>query len=117
MRFTTTFREIPRSASLQAAAERWVSRLEQVCDQIVACQVTIERLPRHYLAGSLQIHIWVSMLNDSLQLSHQTDKDVYVALADAFRAARSRLLEHVAHQHELIQAPAGGVSVRFASKL
>ena len=114
---TTTFRDLPRSASLQAAAERWVSRLEQVHDQIAACHVVIERLPRHQLAGSLQIHISIAMPDENLVVTHQTSKDAYVALADAFRAARCRLLERVARRRPVGTAPPGGVAVHFASKL
>ena len=120
MQITTTFRDLPRNTSLQAAAERWISRLEQVHDQIAACHVVIERLPRHQMAGSLQIRISLSLSDERLVVTHQTSKDAYVALADAFRTARCRLLDHVAQQRQVVKAaPAapGGVAVFFASKL
>ena len=118
MKITTTFRDMPPSASLQAAAERWVRRLEQVYDRIVDCHVVIERPHRHHLNGSpFQIHIVTSVPGDRLAVSHQTNKDVYVALGDAFRAARRQLLDHIAQQRDFVKVP----TVRFgglaASKL
>jgi ribosome-associated translation inhibitor RaiA len=119
MQISTTFRDMPPSPSLQAAAERWVGRLEQVYDRIVACHVTIERPHRHHLHGSpFQIHIAIAVPGENLAVSHQTSKDAYVALGDAFRAARRQLLDHVAQQRDFVKAPSGGRYAGFvASKL
>lgn len=109
MQITTTFRDMPPSASLQAAAERWVGRLEQVHDRIVDCHITIERPHRHHAHGApFQVHIRLGVPGDTLAVSHQTSKDAYVALADAFRAARRQLLDHVAQQRAFVKAPPGG---------
>jgi ribosome-associated translation inhibitor RaiA len=112
MQISTTFRDMPPSASLQAAAERWISRLEAVHDRIVGCHVTIERPHRHHAHGSpFQIHIAIAVPGANLAVSHQTSKDAYVAVADAFRAARRQLLDHVAGQRDFVKPPAG---VRYA---
>ena len=118
MKITTTFRDMPTSAGLQQAAERWVTRLEQVCDRIVDCHVIIER-PRHHLHGSpFQVQIALTVLGANLPIPPQTSKDAYVALADAFRAARKQLLDHVAQRRDFAKAPAGGHHVGLvASKL
>lgn len=109
MQITTTFRGMSPSTGLQMAAERWVGRLEQVYDRIVGCHIIIERPHRHHTHGSpFQIHIAIAVPGTSLAVSHQTDKDAYVALADAFRAARRQLLDHVGHQRDFVKPPAGG---------
>jgi len=94
MQITTTFRDMSPSAGLQAAAERWIGRLEQIHDRIVSCHVTIERPQRQ--GSAFRIHIAISVAGGDLEVSHQGGKDdAYVALADAFRTARRQLLEHV----------------------
>jgi len=109
MQISTTFRDMPSNPSLQAAAERWVARLETVCDRIVACHVTIEKPHRHHLHGTpFQVHIVLTVPGANIAVSNQVNVDAYVALADAFRAARRKLLDHVALQRGFVRAPAGG---------
>jgi ribosome-associated translation inhibitor RaiA len=116
MKITTTFRDMPPSASLQAAAERWVGRLEQVYDRIVDCHVTIEQPHRHHQHGSLfQIHIKIGVPGANLAVSHQTSKDAYVAVGDAFRAARRQLLDHIAQQRDFVKPPSGGHYAGFVA--
>ena len=119
MQITTTFRDMLPSAALQSAAERWGARLEQVYDRIVDCHVIIERPHRHHLHGSpFQVHIAITVPGTNLAVSHQSSKDAYVALADAFRAARRQLLDHVGQQRDFVKAPSGGRYTGFvASKL
>jgi adenylate kinase len=93
MQSTVSFRDMPASPSLQAAAERWMARLEQVSDGIIGCHVSVEK-PHHRLHGS---HI---------SITDQINLDAYVALADAFRAARRRLLDHTDLQRGFVKAPA-----------
>jgi ribosomal subunit interface protein len=109
MQITTTFRDMDPSPALQAAAERWVARLEQISDRIVACHVSIERPHRHHHHGSaFEIHVVVSVPGAQIAASHQSSTDAYVALGDAFRAARRQLLEHADLQRHFVKAPAGG---------
>lgn len=106
MQMTTSFRDMPSNPSLQAAAERWVARLETVCDHIVACHVTIEK-PRHHHGTPFQVHIVLTVPGANIAVSNQPNLDAYVAVADAFRAARRRLLDHVGLQRNFVRAPAG----------
>jgi ribosome-associated translation inhibitor RaiA len=109
MQISTTFRDMPPSPSLQAAAERWVARLEQVCDRIVACHIAIEKPHRHHQHGSpFQVTIKLFVPGTSIAVSNQVNEDAYVALADAFRAARRQLLDHAGVQRGFVKAPAGG---------
>jgi ribosome-associated translation inhibitor RaiA len=108
MRITTTFRDMPSSPSLQAAAERWVARLEQVSDRIVGCHVSIEKPHHHRLHGSpFQVNIVLNVPGANIAVSNQLNEDAYVALADAFRAARRQLLDHIDVQRGFVKAPGG----------
>ena len=95
MQVATTFREMPPSPALQAAVERWAERLGQLSNRIVACHVAIEKPHRHHLHGSaFHINISLTVPGAQLAVSNQTHEDPYVAVADAFRAARRQLLHH-----------------------
>jgi ribosome-associated translation inhibitor RaiA len=116
MQIITTFRDMPPSPSLQAAAERWVARLEAVFDRIVGCHVSIEKPHRHHLHGSaFQVNIKLAIPGASIAVSNQLNEDAYVALADAFRAARRQLLDHARVQRGFVKAPAGGRYAGFVA--
>jgi len=116
MEITTTFRDMPVSPALQAAAERWGARLEQVCDRIVGCHVSIEKPHRHHHHGSpFQINITLAVPGASIVVSNQMNDDAYVALADAFRAARRQLIDHVDLQRGFVKPPAGGRYTGFVA--
>ena len=116
MQITTTFRDMPPSPALQAAAERWVARLEQVSDRIVGCHVTIEKPHRHHLHGSpFQVHIVLAIPGAHIAVSNQPNADAYVALADAFRAARRQLLDHAGAQRDFVKPPTGGRYAGFVA--
>jgi ribosomal subunit interface protein len=109
MQISTTFRDMDPSPALQAAAERWVARLEQVCDRMVSCHISVE-MPhrRHHQGAAFAIHVVVGVPGAQIAASNHTATDAYVALGDAFRAARRQLLEHAELQRHFVRAPAGG---------
>ena len=116
MQTTTTFRDMASSPALQAAAERWVARLEQVSDRITGCHVSIEKPHRHHLHGSpFQVNIVLTIPGAHITVSNQPNADAYVALADAFRAARRQLLEHVDVQRGFVKARPGGHYAGFVT--
>lgn len=109
MQSTVSFRDTPSNPSLQAAAERWMARLEQVSDGIIGCHVSVEK-PRHSrLHGSpFQVNVVLVVPGAHIAVTNQLNRDAYVALADAFRAARRRLLEHTEVQRGFVTAAPGG---------
>jgi ribosome-associated translation inhibitor RaiA len=119
MQITTTFRDMLPSPALQAAVERWAARLEHVSDRIVGCHVSIEKPHRHHLHGSpFQINIVLTVPGANITVSNQTGADAYVAVANAFRATRRQLLDHVDLQRHFVKPPAGGHYTGFvANKL
>jgi ribosome-associated translation inhibitor RaiA len=119
MQVDTTFRDMVPSPALREAALRWATRLEHVSDRIVGCHVSIEKPHRHQLHGSpFQINVVLSVPGGRIAVSNQTNLDPYVALADAFRAARRQLVHHVDLRRHFVKGPAGGRYAGFvASKL
>lgn len=115
MQVKLMFRDMPPSTGLHQAAERWLGRLEQVHGGIVDCRVTIEQPHAHRQAASFRIQIVLELPDHRLGLVHPSSKDAYVALADAFREIRRKLLQHVAQHPELAKPPAVDYAVAFKS--
>ncbi len=95
------FRGLDHSLAMEAAIMRWSSRLDHVCDQLQRCAVVIELPHRHQRHGhSFHVRIELTVPGRTIATTHAADQDpahedVYVAIADAFRAARRQLLDHV----------------------
>jgi ribosomal subunit interface protein len=87
--------------ALRARIEREVNKLERFSDRITACRVAvIGRSGRHHQGGLYQVRIQIVMpgrddvvidRNPSADHAHE---DAYVAIRDAFNAARRRLQDH-----------------------
>jgi ribosome-associated translation inhibitor RaiA len=95
-----TFRNMASSASIERAVRRWVERLERCHDRILGCSVLVERPHNHRTHGHhFHVRIDVNVAGRQIVVSRDPERDpghedVYVAIADAFRAARRQLLEH-----------------------
>ena len=116
MQIITTFRDMAPSPALQAAAERWVARLEQVYDRMVSCHVSVEQPHHHHQRGvAFEIHVVIGVPGGQITASHHASTDAYVALGDAFRAARRQLIEHAELQRGFTKSPAGRHVERFVA--
>jgi ribosome-associated translation inhibitor RaiA len=95
------FHNLDRSPAIEAAVRERAAKLEQFAPNITSCRVTVEaphkyhhqgniftvRVDLHYPGGAA-----VATRSPAQDHSHE---DVYVALRDAFRAARRRLQDGV----------------------
>lgn len=92
-----TFKEIEHSDAIEARVREHVAKLEKFHDPIISCHVVVEAADRHSRHGGLyHVRLDISVPGDEIVVSHQGPKDqahedVYVALRDAFRAARRQL--------------------------
>jgi ribosome-associated translation inhibitor RaiA len=94
------------SPALESFAHRWAAKLENIYDRIERCEVVIERPHQHQHRGQ-PIHVRVTVVvpgpdivvSDDHALDDDHD-DAYVAVRDAFRAARRRLVAHARREHQ-----------------
>jgi ribosome-associated translation inhibitor RaiA len=97
---TITFRDLEPSAAVEDFIRSWGSKLETVYDRIERCQVTIERPHQHHHQGQrYHVRVTVAVPGNDIEVSrdHSLDgahEDLYVAVRDAFRAARRQLEDH-----------------------
>lgn len=96
------FHNIDRSPAVEAAIRERAEKLEQFADHIVSCSVTVEGGPhKHHRQGNLYtVRVDVRFPGGEVVASrdpsaHHSHEDVYVALRDAFKAARRQLQDRV----------------------
>jgi ribosome-associated translation inhibitor RaiA len=96
-----TFHQLPPSAALEADVRSRVAELEQFFDRIVSCKVLVETPHRHQHQGRLyRVRIELGVPGQHLVVGRSPDQDgahedAYVAIHDAFRAARRQLEDYV----------------------
>jgi len=91
-----TFHGIEHSESAEAAIQRWVTRLEHVYDRITSCNVVVSQPHKRQRHGrDFQVSLILEVPGGEIPVTHVTHEDIYVAIADAFRAARRQLQHHV----------------------
>ena len=111
-----------RNMSLSEAAEQTIrekaGKLDQFHDRITSCQVIVECPHRHNHQGVLyNVHVRISIPGKDIVVKREPDEDLYVAIRDAFDAARRQMQDQTHRQrgevkaHE--EAPHGVVSRIF----
>ncbi len=95
-----TFRGLPRSEAIEADAREKASKLDQFCESIMACRIMIEAPHRHRHKGKLyRVRIDLTVPDREILVTrspnqHAAHEDIYVALRDAFNAARRQLEDY-----------------------
>ena len=106
-----TYRGMPSSAAIEDAVRDRVAKLEQFHPRIMSCRVVVEQPGKHKRQGKeFVVHVDLKVPGGEIAVNRDHHEDVYVALRDAFDAAR-RKLEDTAREkrgdvkhHELTQS-------------
>jgi len=108
-----TFHQVDPSAALEARIRELAARLERYSDHITRCHVTVQAPHRHHQQGNLfDIHLDITVPGREIAIrrAHPADpshEDPYVALRDAFRAARRKLQDYERERFGVPKARAG----------
>ena len=95
-----TFRHMEPSPALERRIRELAGRLDKFSTSNMHCHITVEAPPRHQHQGGLfevRINLTVPDKEIAIRRSHpfhHSHEDAYVALRDAFRAARRRLEDY-----------------------
>ncbi len=99
-----TFRGIPHSDALEADIRSKAEKLDQFYEKIMACRVMVEKPHGHQHKGEL-FHIRIDLTVPGGELvirrgpdEHRAHEDPYVAVRDAFNAARRQLQDYARKQ-------------------
>jgi len=87
-----TYRGMDSSAALEDAVRDRSAKLEQFHPRITSCRVVIEQAARHQAKGKpFVVRVDLTVPGGEIAVNREHDEDVYVALRDAFDAARRKL--------------------------
>lgn len=102
------FHEIPPSEAIEGVVRNKIDKLEEFYNRITRCRVVIEAPPRHHHKGKLyHVGIDLTVSNEEIFIGREhhdqhAHEDVYVAIRDAFHAARRRLEDYARrHRHQI----------------
>ena len=101
-----SYRDMEPSPALEQFARAWAAKLEHVYDRIERSEVVIERPHRHQHQGQhYRVRVTLSVPGPDIVVSRDPaladeHEDAYVAVRDAFRAARRQLEDHARRQRQ-----------------
>ena len=94
-----TARDIEITDAIRADIAEKAEKLDRYYDRIMRCRVVLESPKRHKNEGKLyNVHIYITVPGGELMVKRDLDKDLYVAIRDAFQAARRRLEDYARQQ-------------------
>lgn len=90
-----TFHEVSHSDALENHIREKVQKLEQFYSGLIGCKVVVDQPGMHQHKGKpFNIRIDLTVPGGEIIIDRQQDEDVYVALRDAFDAARRKLEDY-----------------------
>ncbi|SDY82672.1 ribosome hibernation-promoting factor, HPF/YfiA family [Nitrosomonas sp. Nm58] len=96
-----TIRDISASDALEAHIRDKVEKLESYFDRLVSCHVVVEMPHKHHQQGKeFNVRINIGVPGSDIVVNRDHHEDPYVALRDAFDAAK-RQLEDYARRMQL----------------
>jgi ribosomal subunit interface protein len=92
-----TFQDVAPSEALDIAVRARAAQLDQFHPHILSCRVVVGRQTRRRQQGNaFSVHFDIKVKGHEIAITRNADADPFVALRDAFDAAR-RQLEELAH--------------------
>ena len=89
-----TVRHMASSDALEARIRDQAAKLEEFHPDLTSCRVTVEEFARHQQQGrQFRVSIEAHVPQHGIAATRDHHEDVYVALRDAFDAARRQLQE------------------------
>ena len=115
-----TFRNMLPSKAVEAKVKQRASKLKRYFENILSCKVTIEAPHKHHHKGSIfQVNIDVTVPGREIVVSREpglnhAHEDVYVAVRDAFAAARRQLEDYAKSRLGKAKRFTGSISAQGA---
>jgi ribosomal subunit interface protein len=111
-----TIRDVDHSAALETHIREKADKLSDFFARIISCRVVVEMPHKHQHQGKqFNVRIDIGVPGGEIVVNKDSNVDVYVALRDAFDAAKRQLEDHArkmrgeVKNHESRRANAGEV--------
>jgi len=104
-----SFRNMDRSEALEREIAERAEKLERFSDRIMGCRVLVETRHRHQQGNLYHVRVDLALPGDDIIVDREADldhshEDVYVAVRDAFDAARRRCEDQVRRRDQRVKA-------------
>ncbi|MBS0298857.1 MAG: ribosome-associated translation inhibitor RaiA [Proteobacteria bacterium] len=94
-----TTRDIPHSEALESHIREKAEKLEKFYPHIMSCRIVVELPHKHHHQGRMfDVHIDMTVPGGEIVVNRVAHEDVYVAVRDAFDAAKRQLEDHARKQ-------------------
>jgi ribosomal subunit interface protein len=94
-----TFRGMAGSEALEAAVRERAAKLAQFHRHVMSCRVVIETAARHKQQGKeFVVRLDIKVAGAEIAINREHSEDAFVAVRDAFDAARRKLEDHARRQ-------------------
>lgn len=91
-----TIRDVDHSEALEQRIREKAGKLEDFFKQIISCRVVVEMPHKHHHQGKqFDVRIDIGVPGKEIVVNRDHHEDVYVALRDAFDAAKRQLEDYV----------------------
>ncbi len=102
-----TIRDVPHSEALESHIRQKAEKLETFYPHIMGCRVVVEIPHKHKHQGRVfDVRLDITVPGSELVVNREANEDVYVALRDAFNAARRQLEDYGRRQRGYIKTHA-----------
>lgn len=91
------FLDVPASAAVEAEIRKRAEKLDQFCDHVMHCEVTVGLAGKHHAQGRMyEVHVDLTVKGTEIVINRvHRHEDVYVVIRDAFEAADRKLQDYV----------------------
>ncbi|MGA8862234.1 MAG: ribosome-associated translation inhibitor RaiA [Gallionella sp.] len=91
-----TIRDMEHSDALEAHIREKANKLDEFFDRIMSCRVVVEMPHKHHHQGKqFNVRIDIGVPGSEIVVNRDHAQDVYVALRDAFDAAKRQIEDYV----------------------
>lgn len=91
-----TIRDIEHSEALETHIREKAKKLDEFFDHIMSCRVVVEMPHKHHHQGKqYNVRIDIGVPGNEIVVNRDHSDDIYVALRDAFDAAKRQLEDYV----------------------
>ncbi|OGQ22944.1 MAG: hypothetical protein A3I05_08540 [Deltaproteobacteria bacterium RIFCSPLOWO2_02_FULL_44_10] len=116
-----TFKDVPHSDAVETFVREKAEKLYRFADKILRCHVVIESPHRHHQGNTFHVTVQMHIPGEEIVTNRDpgknfAHKDIYVALRDAFDAARRQLQDHVRIRRRFVKKHADSASMRGECK-
>ena len=100
-----TFHGMPQSAALDTAIRQHAGKLDRFHPHVISFRAVVEQIARHKQQGKeFQVRLDIKVSGGEIAINRDHDEDPFVAVRDAFDAARRKLEDHARRQRGDVKA-------------